>query len=283
MSNSVIGSPPNQGDYPIYYEYTKNPAFFMLAFSYATRSFTCYFISRQTQTWSTPMNWMMINGTVTASYFSPDYTRGEYISSEGLQGWGFYWTGLMWRAGLWTTNTEPKNLYYPSTFLTVTPLTRVFPYNTTQGGYLSYKSSLQIISTDISITNIPALPDPNGDVVQNSLGRMGGQLGQPLPLSLNVSLHFNSTSNSSGSSGSSGPGSSGPGSGPPNFNAVEVHPVNDTSNCYRCVYRAPINNTYTWSWNMITNECVPDFNRTNPHLKYHTVTSLSILKIYRTA
>lgn len=32
------------------------------------------------------MNWMMINGTVTQSYFSPDYTLGNWIPYQGLSG-----------------------------------------------------------------------------------------------------------------------------------------------------------------------------------------------------
>lgn len=77
------------------------------------------------------MNWLMINGTVSPAFFSPDYTIGKYIGYEGLQGQGLYWTGIKWSIGLWTTNTLPNNLYYPSTVVTPTPLTRAFVYNTT--------------------------------------------------------------------------------------------------------------------------------------------------------
>ena len=168
----------------LYYEYTKNPAYYVLAYSWNTYQTTCYFVSKANQTWTTSMNWMMINGTVTASYFSPDYTLGTWIPPEGKQGQGLYWTGVKWSTGLWTTNSQPDNLYYPKNLMTVTPLTREFAYNTTSGGYLSYKAPLQLNSTNISVSTLPALATASANVTQNSLGRTGQLLGQPLPNSL---------------------------------------------------------------------------------------------------
>lgn len=133
--------------------------------------------------------------------------------------------------------------------MTVTPLTREYQYNTTRGGYLSYKSPAQLNSTNISASSQPALPlNTNYNATQNAAGRTGQLVGQPLPNSLNPALlPPNSTPAANGTNATNSTNGT---AAPQN---VQKIPVNGTYNCYRCVSRPAISATETnmtlWSWN----------------------------------
>lgn len=108
------------------------------------------------------------------------------------------------------------------------------------------------------------------DFTSNTLGRTGQILGQPLPQGLAPLQDGSSTNGGQNSTSNSTSGSSG--------SNVQKIPINDTYNCYICTSRPAINatNLTYWSWNPNTNECVPDFNRTNPFIKDWVVIFLQI-------